>query len=134
MNGFILLAEGAISTHDLSIFHPASPPAESIRSLYLLVLVVAAAIFLLVEGVLLYSIVRFRRSPPDGQEPPQVYGSMPIEIAWTVAPMLIVLLLALILTRTELPRPMPRMDRLFEVVDGRHVLPLLGTRSLPSRS
>jgi cytochrome c oxidase subunit 2 len=35
-------------------------------------------------------------------EPPQVYGSMPIEIAWTVAPGLIVLMLTLVIVRTEL--------------------------------
>src|ERR1700722_4848601 len=101
MNGFILLADGAAAAENLSIFSPASPPAESIRSLFILVLAVTGAIFLLVEGVLLYSIVRFRRQRPEGAEPPQVYGSMPIEIAWTAAPMLIVFLLALILTRTE---------------------------------
>ena len=101
MTGVILFADGMTSVQDLSIFNPASPPAESIRSLFVLVLAVTAAIFLVVEGVLLYSIVRFRRSAPDGHEPPQVYGSMPIEIAWTAAPMLIVFLLALILTRTE---------------------------------
>src|SRR5215469_9279284 len=99
MNGFTLLADGA--AENLSIFDPVSPHAESIRSLYILVLAVSAAILLVVEGVLIYSIVRFRRSPPGGKEPPQVYGSMPIEIAWTVAPMLIVFLLALIMTRTE---------------------------------
>jgi cytochrome c oxidase subunit 2 len=89
------------SVQDLSIFSPASPSAESIRSLFVLVLAVTIAIFLVVEGVLVFSILRFRRSAPDGHEPPQVYGSMPIEIAWTAAPMLIVFLLALILTRTE---------------------------------
>jgi cytochrome c oxidase subunit 2 len=101
MRGFILLAEGATAAENLSIFSPASPPAESIRSLYILVLAITAAIFLVVEGVLLYSIIRFRRSAPGGKEPPQVYGSMPIEIAWTAAPALICFLLALILTRTE---------------------------------
>jgi len=101
MNGLILLGDGATLVQDLSIWSPASPPAESIRSLFILVLAVTAAIFLLVEGVLLYSIVRFRRRRLEGTEPPQVYGSMPIEIAWTAAPMLIVFLLALILTRTE---------------------------------
>jgi cytochrome c oxidase subunit 2 len=101
MNRLDLLAQGARKAQDLSIWNPASPPAESIRSLFVLVLAICAAILLLVEGVLLYSILRFRRSPPDGREPPQVYGSMPIEIAWTVGPMLIVFLLALILTRAE---------------------------------
>jgi len=101
MRGLILLADGATSAQNLSIFNPASPPAESIRSLFILVLAVTAAIFLIVEGVLLYSIIRFWRPSPEGAEPPQVYGSIPIEIAWTAAPALICFLLALILTRTE---------------------------------
>jgi cytochrome c oxidase subunit 2 len=101
MSGLIVLAEAATSVHNLSIFNPASPPTESIRSLFILVLAITAAIFLIVEGVLIYSVFRFRRCSPDGVEPPQVYGSMPIEIAWTAAPMLIVFLLVLILTRAE---------------------------------
>jgi len=67
----------------------------------MLVLAITGAIFLVVEGVLLYSIFRFRRRATARTEPPQVYGSLPIEIAWTAAPMLIVFVLALILTRTE---------------------------------
>jgi len=101
MSELFLLADATASAQNLSIFSPASPSAESIRSLFILVLAVCAAIFLLVEGVLLYSVVRSRRGRPERTEPPQVYGSMPIEIAWTVAPMLIVFLIALILTRTE---------------------------------
>jgi cytochrome c oxidase subunit 2 len=101
MSELFLLADGATTAQNLSIFSPASPAAESIRSLFILVLAVTGVIFLIVEGVLLYSVVRFRRRRPEGTEPPQVYGSMPIEIAWTAAPMLVVFLLALILTRTE---------------------------------
>jgi heme/copper-type cytochrome/quinol oxidase subunit 2 len=69
MNGFTLLADGIISTQDLSNFNPASPPAESIRSLFILVLAITAAIFLLVDGVLVFNIVRFRRSTPGANEP-----------------------------------------------------------------
>ena len=83
MNDLILLAAGATPAQDLSIFHPASPSAESIRSLFVLVLAITGAIFVLVEGVLLYSIFKFRRLVPGDREPPQVYGSLPIEIAWT---------------------------------------------------
>jgi cytochrome c oxidase subunit 2 len=101
MDGLALLAAGTSPTQDLSIFSPASPPAESIRSLFVLVMAVCAVIFLLVEGILLYSIFRFRRRPTDTTEPPQVYGSLPIEVAWTAAPALIVFLLTLILARTE---------------------------------
>jgi cytochrome c oxidase subunit 2 len=125
MLGFMLLANGASPSPNLSVFDPASPPAEAIRSLFILVLAVSAAIFLLVEGVLLYSIVRFRRTPPGAAEPPQVYGSMPIEIAWTAAPALIVFLLALILFRTEFEvrvnpdRPPPGAKPLYLTVIGR---------------
>src|SRR5437867_8940317 len=97
----LLLAVGGQSAQNLSIFDPASPAAESIRSLFILVLAVTGAILLVVEGVLLYSIVIFRRRAPEATEPPQVYGSMPIEIAWTAAPALVVFLLILILARTE---------------------------------
>ena len=50
--------------------------------------------------MLLYSLFRFRRGrAADGVEPPQVYGSMPIEIAWTAAPSLVVFLLCLAIIR-----------------------------------
>src|SRR5271165_3181442 len=71
----ILLAQST------SIFDPASPPAESIRSLSVLVLAITGFIFIAVEGILIYSIVRFRRNRqvanlPDAtngaEEPPQV--------------------------------------------------------------
>ena len=101
MSGFFLLANGLGPPENLSIFAPSSPAAQSIRSLFFVVLAITGVIFLLVEGVLLYSIVKFRRVATDTTEPPQVYGSLPIEIAWTVAPLLIVFVLTLILTRTE---------------------------------
>jgi cytochrome c oxidase subunit II len=86
---------------NLSIFDPASPPAGWIRYLFVLVLAVAAVIFLVVEVVLVYSLLRFRRREGDRSEPPQVYGSTPIEIAWTAAPALVVFVLFLVLARVE---------------------------------
>ena len=66
----------------------------------LLVLAITGVIFLLVEGVLFYSIWRFWPRAAQAWEPPQVYGSKPIEIAWTAAPALIVFVLVLVTTRT----------------------------------
>jgi cytochrome c oxidase subunit 2 len=64
-------------------------------------LAITGAIFLLVEGILLYAVYRFRHGPVTGPgEPPQVYGSTPIEIAWTAAPGLIVFVMILVITRT----------------------------------
>ena len=45
----------------LSIFDPASPPANSIRHFFVLVLVILGVIFVLVEGALLYCVFRFRK-------------------------------------------------------------------------
>src|SRR5207245_2032603 len=77
-----------------NIFAPASTPAKSIFGLSLFVLAVTGAIFLTVFTLLLYSVVRFRkRKNDDGREPPQVYGSNQVELAWTIIPILIVVAL-----------------------------------------
>jgi len=77
-----------------SIFRPASTPADSVYTLSIFVLAICGAIFLVVAALLAYSIVRFRRrADDDGREPPQVYGSNQVELAWTVTPVLIVLIL-----------------------------------------
>src|SRR5437870_10817077 len=93
-----LIASTGISTP--SIFDPASTPALAIRDLSFLVLAVVTLIFIVVAGVTLYAIVRYRRRPgEDGGDPPQVYGSTQIELAWTVVPFLIVIVLFLTTTR-----------------------------------
>jgi cytochrome c oxidase subunit 2 len=76
-----------------SIFKPESTPADSIYGLSLLVLAITGLIFVIVFGLLAYVIAKFRRRENDGPEPPQVYGSNQIEIAWTVIPVLIVMVL-----------------------------------------
>jgi cytochrome c oxidase subunit 2 len=103
--GFPALLAAGDGPSNLSIFDPASPPAESIRQLSVLVLAITGGIFVVVEAVLFYSVFRFRRSRDTqsggGSEPPQVYGSLPIEVAWTAAPALIVFVLVLVIARTE---------------------------------
>ena len=83
-----------------SIFKPASTPANSIYHLSLFVLAICCAIFLVVFGLLLYAVVKFRaRASDDGREPPQIYGSNQVELAWTVIPILIVVVLFLATAR-----------------------------------
>jgi cytochrome c oxidase subunit 2 len=77
-----------------NIFAPVSTPAHSIFGLSLFVLAVTAAIFVIVASLLVYCVVRFAKpADDDGREPPQVYGSNQIELAWTVIPILISLVL-----------------------------------------
>ena len=83
-----------------SIFAPASTPAFAIRELALIVLGITGVIFLVVAGLTVFALVRFRRRRgDDGREPPQVYGSRQIELAWTVVPILIVVVLFLVTAR-----------------------------------
>jgi cytochrome c oxidase subunit 2 len=76
-----------------NIFKPESTPAKSIYGLSLLVLAITSLIFVIVCGVLVYAVTKFRRRSDNGSEPPQVYGSNQMELAWTVIPVLIVLVL-----------------------------------------
>jgi heme/copper-type cytochrome/quinol oxidase subunit 2 len=88
------LAEPMTFASPTNIFAPVSTPAKSIFGLSMFVLAVTAAIFVVVFTLLAYSVVKFRkRANDDGREPPQVYGSNQVEIAWTVIPVLVVLTL-----------------------------------------
>src|ERR1700730_14582592 len=87
------LCSGATGPAVPSIFKPESTPADSIYGLSLLVLAVTGAIFVIVFSLIAYAVTKFRRRSEDGAEPPQVYGSNQMELAWTVIPVLIVLVL-----------------------------------------
>jgi len=83
-----------------SIFSPASTPADSIYHLSLFVLAVTGLIFVVVFWLLAYAVLKFRRRPgDDNREPPQIYGSNQVELAWTVIPVLIVVVLFLAAAR-----------------------------------
>jgi heme/copper-type cytochrome/quinol oxidase subunit 2 len=67
-----------------SMFAPVSTPAFAIRDISYFVLGICAVIFVVVAALLTYSIIRFRRRRgEENREPPQVYGSNQIELAWT---------------------------------------------------
>jgi len=60
------------------------------------VLVTVAAIFVVVLSLLVYAVVKFRsKVRDDPSEPPQIYGSTQVELAWTIIPILIVVALFL---------------------------------------
>jgi len=94
-----------------SIFDPHSTPAESIRHLSHFVLGITGLIFLVVFSLLSYAAVKFRRRVTDAErEPAQVYGSTQIELAWTIIPILIVVVLFLATARVihaiqDAPKP-----------------------------
>ena len=93
-------AESSSPLSPTNVFAPASTPAHSILELSRLVLAVTATIFVIVFTLLAYAVVKFRkRTGDDGREPAQVYGSTQVEVAWTVIPILIVMVLFLATVR-----------------------------------
>jgi cytochrome c oxidase subunit 2 len=61
-----------------------------IRDLYTIVFLIAVGIFIVVEGLIIWSVIRYRRKPGDDTLPPQTHGNNIAELVWTVVPTLIV--------------------------------------------
>jgi cytochrome c oxidase subunit 2 len=99
-----------------SIFDPRSTPTKSIYDLSHFVLSITGLIFVVVFALLTYVVVKYRkREGDDGREPAQVYGSTQIELAWTVIPILIVVVLFLATARVihsiqDAPKPETAVD------------------------
>ena len=99
------------SVSPTSIFTPESTPARSIVHLSIFVLTITGMIFAVVCTLLVYSLSKFRaRSGGPNSEPAQVYGSTQIEMAWTIIPVLIVVVLFMATARAihtlqDAPKP-----------------------------
>ncbi len=86
-----------------STLDPASPAAAAIADLHTIVLIIAVAVFSVVEGLILVAAFRFRRNPqaPVAGEPPQIHGNTRLELAWTVTPAIIVVALFVLTVRAQ---------------------------------
>jgi cytochrome c oxidase subunit 2 len=99
-----------------STFAPASTPAHQIFDLSIFVVAITGGIFLVVGGLLTIALIRFRARKTDAAaEPAQIYGSAQIELAWTVVPILIVVVLFLTTARIifaiqDAPKPKTALD------------------------
>src|SRR6202789_3084303 len=95
---------------------PASTPAHQIFDLSIFVAAITGGIFLVVGGLLAIALYRFRaRTTDPAGEPAQIYGSTQIELAWTVIPILIVVVLFLTTARIifaiqDAPKPTTALD------------------------
>jgi cytochrome c oxidase subunit 2 len=90
----LLAAPGALA----DTFTPesgGSPNADDIDTLYKITLYIAIVIFLIVEGTLIWSLVRHRarRTSPEAA---QIRGNTPLELGWTVAAALILVVLTVV--------------------------------------
>jgi cytochrome c oxidase subunit 2 len=85
-----------------SLFPPSAVTEQGrdIESLYDIVFIIAAIIFFLVEGLIVWSVIRYRRKPGDNDLPAQTHGNNLAEATWTIVPTLIVAFLFVISWQT----------------------------------
>ncbi len=82
-----------------SVFDPISSQTKAISDLFILTLIIGLGVFLLVTGLVIFAIIKYRARPipqtlnsgeaPQDSEPVQLFGNTRLEIAWTVAPALL---------------------------------------------
>jgi cytochrome c oxidase subunit 2 len=77
-----------------------SPNANQIASLYRIILYIAAVVFVIVEGALFYSVLKFRAK--KGAVAAQIHGNTRLEIGWTIGAALILVVLTVV-TFVKLP-------------------------------
>ena len=87
-------------------FFPTTPVTEqgvATQNLYSITFWIAVIVFVLVEGLLIWITLRFRRKPTDTELPPQIHGNNKFEFLWTIIPAITVTILFIgaLITLTE---------------------------------
>jgi cytochrome c oxidase subunit 2 len=83
-----LLLAACTQAYDYNSLAPQGPVAEKQADLYFLVFWIAAGVFVLVEGALVFALFRFRRRSAE-DTPKQIHGHTRLEIIWTIIPALL---------------------------------------------
>jgi cytochrome c oxidase subunit 2 len=91
--GVPLLLVAVLASGCLLPPEPVTEAGQDVFNLYLVVLGLAALVFVGVEGFILYAIFRYRRQPGDDVLPEQHHGNTAVEIVWTIIPTVIVFIL-----------------------------------------
>ena len=73
----------------------ASEEAKEVDTLFRVLLGISGGLFVFVQGLLLYSVVRYRVRPGDMRDGPTVHGNVTLELIWTAIPAIIVVALAI---------------------------------------
>lgn len=96
--GIVMIGGGLLIGQTMPSFFPpeASAQSQQIDSLFKILLVIGGAIFLLVQGLLLYSVIAFRAKPDDTTDAPHIHGNTTLEIVWTAIPAVIVTVLTIL--------------------------------------
>jgi cytochrome c oxidase subunit 2 len=114
------LLVGCTPDHNQSTFDATGPVAKSQLILFYWIFGAAVFVFVLVEAALLYAVIRYRKKPGD-TDPKQTHGHTRLEIAWTLAPAIVLAVVAIptigtIFDNANSPHPPEEGGMLVEVV------------------
>lgn len=90
---FAALLSACTPSSPQSTFDTLGPVSRNQATLFYIVFWIGAVVFVLVEGALIYAVIRYRRRPNQG-DPVQIHGHNKLEIIWTVVPALILIIAA----------------------------------------
>jgi cytochrome c oxidase subunit II len=111
--GLSVLAAACDEPNPQTVFNPRSEYANQGLDLFVLIIVMGVVVGVLVEGVLIWAAIRYRRRPNDPL-PPQIHGNFIIEVVWTTVPVIIVgYILAVtvpVIFETQAPAPASSMN------------------------
>ncbi|MEX2534294.1 MAG: cytochrome c oxidase subunit II [Trueperaceae bacterium] len=94
--GLALVLAGCVTDGPRSMLHPAGEVAQQQLDIFMWTFWLSIVVLVLVIGVLIFAIFRFRRQYTGDKDaiPNQTHGSVPLEITWTIIPVIIVILVA----------------------------------------
>ena len=84
---------GCTPSHPQSTFDTFGPVSESQRTLFLIIFWTGLVVFVTVITTLVFVVLRYRRKSGD-EDPEQIHGSSRLELAWTIAPAVIIVFIA----------------------------------------
>jgi cytochrome c oxidase subunit II len=96
---FLLLIFGGLliaETTPLVLPPQASAESQQVDNLFKIMMAIGGAIFLLVQGAILYSVIRFRAQPNERGDGVHMHGNATLEFVWTAIPAVIVLILSIL--------------------------------------
>jgi cytochrome c oxidase subunit 2 len=95
----VVLVAACAQDHPESVFHQRTDFNRDVDFLFRLIIWVGVAVFVFVEAVLVVALIKFRQRP-NQPEPEHVHGNTTLEIAWTIIPALILIIIAIPTVRT----------------------------------
>jgi cytochrome c oxidase subunit 2 len=94
--GLLLVLSGCAGHAPQDTFEPKGPVSRTILHLSQPVFIIAGVVFVLVQGLVLLAVIKFRERPDDPRpEPEQIHGNTKLEVGWTLIPALILFSIAI---------------------------------------